>query len=83
VPYCLLECGNGHSAPTYFSVSMPSLCDSILSLSLPPVHFFISLNAIAGYPPLTAKSGIVDEAYRKIWGVCMHLVTDSLLSRRK
>ncbi|OSX78684.1 hypothetical protein BU14_0103s0028 [Porphyra umbilicalis] len=39
---------------------------------------FISLNAMAGYPPFTAKGGNVDEAYRKVWGVCMQLADGNL-----
>jgi len=33
---------------------------------------------MAGYPPFTAKGGNVDEAYRKVWGVCMHLADTNL-----
>jgi len=58
-------------------VPFPLLCSDGLFLFF-SAQVFISLNAMAGYLPFTAKGGIVDEAYRKVWGVCMQLADGNL-----
>lgn len=58
-------------------VPVPLLCSEGVFLFF-SAQVFISLNAMAGYPPFTAKGGNVDEAYRKVWGVCMQLADGNL-----